>query len=131
MSRQQRELEWLTSKLPPEVRHRTSESLRKTLRFRAQAKLPPLAPSLHAGEWCRFGLLGEEAKALPLAEQRARLRAVLCEMVRTLEGCQPWLVRNWQLAMHAVRLGQLAWALKERGAQVMNELNNGLALLWG
>jgi hypothetical protein len=40
------------------------------------------------------------------------------------------LVRNYYLAMHSARLGQLAWKLESRAVNGLEEIRSGLIPLW-
>ena len=127
--RLRKELAWLTWQTPAQHQAEITVNLRQTLRWRAQY-CGPLEPPKKPVERARFGLLGEALQ--PEATQTVcdGLRAELSETVRTLEERQPILERNWLLAMHSVRLGQLCAELEQRGLNALEEIRGGLGRLW-
>ncbi len=124
------EYAWLTWQMPAHLRAAVIFNLRQTFEWRAQYCKPLDAPKT-APEYKRFGLLGEQLVPKGGVTVRQALRAELRESVRLLEGEQPRLERNWRLAMHSVRLGQLCAELAQRGLDVLEEIRGGLMLLWG
>ena len=123
------EYAWLTWQMPPVMRADVVFNLRQTFDWRAQYCQPLKQPKTpHA--YTRFGLLGEALVPPGGVTVRKHLRAELRETVRTLEGEQPRLERNWMLAMHSVRLGQLCAELEQRGLDALEEVRCGLAVLW-
>jgi hypothetical protein len=128
--RLRKELAWLTWQMPATLRAATVENLLQTLRWRAQY-CEPLRPPEQAVERARFGLLGELLCPEATPTVCDKLYAEVREMVRTLEERQPVLERNWLLAMHSVRLGQLCAELEQRfEIDVLEKLRSGLEKLW-
>ncbi len=123
------EYAWLTGQMPAHLRSAVIFNLRQTFDWRAQYCKPLDAPKTAPG-YTRFGLLGEQLVPKGGVTVRRALRAELRESVRLLEGEQPRLERNWRLAMHSVRLGQLCAELEQRGLDVLEEIRCGLMLLW-
>jgi hypothetical protein len=115
--------------MPAHLRAAVIFNLRQTFDWRAQYGKPLAAPKT-APAYTRFGLLGEQLVPKGGLTVRRALRAELRESVRTLEGEQPRLERNWLLAMHSARLGQLCAELEQRGLDVLEEIRSGLMLLW-
>lgn len=54
----------------------------------------------------------------------------LREILWTLETVSLRLVRNYYLAMHSARLGQLAGELESRAVNALEEIRSGLIPLW-
>jgi hypothetical protein len=123
------EYAWLTWQMPAHLRSAVIFNLRQTFDWRAQYCKPLDAPKT-APEYTRFGLVGEQLVPKGGLTVRKALRAELRESVRVLEGEQPRLERNWLLAMHSTRLGQLCAELEQRGLDVLEEIRSGLAMLW-
>ncbi|HEU5199435.1 MAG TPA: hypothetical protein VFU32_07350 [Ktedonobacterales bacterium] len=124
------ELAWLTWQMPAALRAATVENLLQTLRWRA-LYCEPLSPPEEAAEYTRFGLLGELLCPEATPTVCDKLLGELREMIRTLEGWQPVLERNWLLAMHSARLGQLCAELEQRfEIDVLEKLRGGLGKLW-
>jgi hypothetical protein len=124
------ELAWLTWQMPAVLRAATVENLLQTLRWRA-LYCEPLCPPEQAVERARFGLLGELLCPEATPTVCDKLCAELRESIRTLEERQPVLERNWLLAMHSVRLGQLCAELEQRfEIDVLEKLRSGLGKLW-
>ncbi len=115
--------------MPAHLRSAVIFNLRQTFEWRAQYCQPLAAPKT-APAFTRFGLLGEQLVPKGGLTVRRALRAELRESVRLLEGEQPRLERNWRLAMHRVRLGQLCAELAQRGFDVLEAIRCGLMLLW-
>ena len=123
------EYAWLTWQMPAAWRAAVIFNLRQTAEGRAQYG-KPLSPPETAPEYTRFGLLGEQLVPKGGVTVRKALRAELRESVRMLEGEQPRLERNWRLAMHSTRLGQLCADLEQRGLDVLEEVRCALMVLW-
>jgi hypothetical protein len=123
------ELAWLTWQLPAAIRADVIFNLRQTLDWRAQ-HCKPLDPPETQPEYTRFGLVGEQLVPQGGLTVRKKLRAEVRQMLLTVEGEQPRLERNWMLAMHSIRLGQLCAELEQRGLDVLEEIRCGLAVLW-
>ncbi|HEU5198111.1 MAG TPA: hypothetical protein VFU32_00665 [Ktedonobacterales bacterium] len=120
---------WLTWQMPAPIQEQAKAALRKTLEWRTKY-CKPLDPPETPPDYTRFGLVGEQLTPKGGITVRKTLRAELREMVRTLEGAQSRTERNWLLAMHSIRLGQLCAELEHRGIDVLEEVRNGLAMLW-
>ena len=104
-------------------------NLRQTFDWRARQCKPLKAPKT-PHTYTRFGLMGEQLTPKGWLTMRKKLRAELRESVRVVEGEQPRLERNWLLAMHSVRLGQLCAELEQRGLDALEEVRSGLEVLW-
>lgn len=133
--RQRRELEWVACLLPRDLRAEVARCLRCTLVFRAEER----AGARGAGDVSseaknpartRFGPHGEALWPEPFEDLRKKLRTELEAILYTLESEQPRLVRNWMLAMHAARLGQLWWELADRQQDALEEVRESLIPLW-
>ena len=127
--RRDREFAWLTWQLPERLREDTRRNLGGTLDWRAE-QCPLLKPPRTPAEYTRFGLEGEQLVPIGAMTLCKRLRAELRESIRTLESIQSRTERNQRLAMHSVRLGQLCAELEQRGLDTLEEVRNGLAVLW-
>ena len=128
--RLRKELAWLTWQMPAGLREAAVENLRQTLRWRA-LYCEPLRPAEKVVERARFGLLGERLCPEATPTVCDTLFAELREIIRTLEEHQPILERNWLLAMHSVRLGQLCAELEQRfEMDVLEKLRSGLSKVW-
>jgi hypothetical protein len=123
------ELAWLTWQLSAAMRARVIFNLRQTLEWRAQY-CQPLAEPETPHDYTRFGLLGEQLWPRGVDNVYTALDAELREIIRTVEGAQPHLERNWRLAMHSARLGQLCAELEQRGLDALERLRSGLVRLW-
>ena len=123
------ELAWLTWQMPDALRDDTLFNLRQTLNWRAQYCQPLEKPDKPVGQ-TRFGALGEELWPQDTPSVRDTLRAELRETLRTVEATQPRLERNRLLAMHSARLGQLSCELEQRGLETLEEIRDGLEVLW-
>jgi hypothetical protein len=79
----------------------------------------------------RFGRVGELLRPQPAAEDRRLLREEVKEMLRTLEADLSRPARNWRLAMHCARVGQLYAELERRRRELapLEELHQALAAL--
>ena len=128
--RQRRELEWVTCLLPNNLRAEVARCLRCTLVFRAEEGEGRVSSEAKTPGRTRFGPQGEALWPEPFDDLRKKLRTELEAMLYTLESQQPRLVRNWMLAMHAARLGQLWWELANRQLDALEEVREGLILLW-
>ena len=127
------ELEVLVSQLPPAYRAEALDGLRCTLDFRARSEEPPRRPEdapLDQVERSRFGLLGERLQGDTSDDLLKMQRAELREILWTLETVSLRLVRNYHLAMHSARLGQLAGELERRAVNVLEEIRSSLIPLW-
>ena len=128
------ELEVLVSQLSPVYRAQALDGLRCTLEFRARSEEPPRRPEdapLDEVERSRFGLFGEHLQGSASDDLIKKLCAELRESLWTLETVSLRLVRNYYLAMHCVRLGQLAWELeRDSASDVLEEIRSGLMNLW-
>jgi hypothetical protein len=127
------ELAVLVSQLPPAYRASALDGLRRTLDFRARSEEPPKRPKdapLDKVERTRFGLLGERLQDSIPDDLRKTLRVELREILWTLETVSLRLVRNYYLAMHSARLGQLAGELEGRAGNALEEIRSGLLPLW-
>ncbi|HEU5199374.1 MAG TPA: hypothetical protein VFU32_07040 [Ktedonobacterales bacterium] len=123
------EYAWLTWQMPPAMRADVIFNLRQTIDWRTQYCKPLDAPKT-PHDYTRFGLMGEQLVPAGGVTVRKKLRAELRETVRVMEGEQPRLERNWMLAMHSARLGQLCAELEQRGLDVLEEVRCGLSVLW-
>ena len=123
------EAAWLTWQMPLGMQEHAKEALRLTLDWRAQYCKPLDAPKT-PHDYTRFGLVGEHLTPKGAITVRKTLRAELREMVRALEASQSRTERNWLLAMHSIRLGQLCAELEGRAIDALEEVRNGLAMLW-
>ena len=128
--RQRRELEWVTCLLPNNLRAEVARCLRCTLVFRAEEGEGRVSSEAKTPGRTRFGPQGEALWPEPFDDLRKKLHTELEAMLYTLESQQPRLVRNWMLAMHAARLGQLWWELANRQLAALEEVREGLILLW-
>jgi hypothetical protein len=128
--RQRRELEWVACLLPKDLRAEVARCLRCTLDFRAKEGQGDVDKEAKNPARTRFGPHGEALWPEPFEELRQKLRKELEAILYTLESQQPRLVRNWMLAMHAARLGQLWWELACRQQDALEEVREGLILLW-
>jgi hypothetical protein len=115
--------------MPAHIQKHAQEALRLTLGWRAQYCKPLDAPET-PHNYTRFGVLGEQLVPKGAITVRKMLRAELRELVRALEASQSRTERNWLLAMHSARLGQLCAELAQRGIDTLEEVRNGLAYLW-
>ncbi len=124
-----KEVPWLTSQLSDACRKQAASELRDLLAWRALGSRP-LAPPKQPAAYTRFGLRGEQL--CPYTEQAVceQVCAELRESVRTVEGPLSWSERNWKLAMHSARLGQLCADLERRGFDALAVLRAGLDPLW-
>jgi hypothetical protein len=79
----------------------------------------------------RFGLVGEALRPQPSQAIRGLLREETREMLRTLEADLSRPERNWRLAMHCARVGQLyaELARKQRRLVPLEELHQALEAL--
>ena len=116
--------------MPTRMQAQAIDALRCTLDWRAE-QCPPLDAPKKPPEYTRFGVQGEQLTPIGAITLCKRLRAELRQMVRTVEGSQPRLERNWLLAMHSARLGQLCAELEQRGLDTLEEVREGLTVLWG
>jgi hypothetical protein len=123
------ELAWLTWQTPTHQQQAIILNLRQTLDWRAQYCQPLNAPKT-APDYTRFGLMGEQLWPRGVDQVRDTLKAELREMIRTVEGAQSRTERNYLLAMHSVRLGQLYAELEERDLDALEEVRSGLNHLW-
>ena len=125
-----KELAWLTWQMPAALREATVDNLRQTLRWRAQY-CGPLCPPDTPAEYTRFGLLGERLCPEATPTVCDTLNDELREITRTLEERQSRTERNWLLAMHSARLGQLCAELEQRfEIDVLEKVRGGLMKLW-
>jgi hypothetical protein len=128
--RRPKELDWLTWQLSDALRKKAREGLRETLRWRARC-CETLPPPPQPVERSRFGLRGEALVPESTPTVRAALYSELRETVRTVEAPLSWSERNFRLAMHSTRLGQLCRELEQRGADdVLEIIRAGLVPLW-
>lgn len=105
-------------------------ALRETLVWRAQHCLPLDAPETPP-EYTRFGLEGEQLPPRDAPSLCQVVRAEVRQVVRVVEGRQSRTERNWRLAMHSIRLGQLCAELEQRGQDVLEAVRGGLRALRG
>ena len=129
MSPEQRrplEAAWLTCQLSSSIQEQAKEALRLTLDWRAQYCKPLDAPKT-PHDYTRFGLVGEQLVPKGGITVRKLTRAELREMLRALEASQSRTERNWLLALHSIRLGQLCAELAHRGIDALEEIRSGLA----
>ena len=130
LARREWELDTLVNGLPAAARPEAAWLFWETLRFRARWCWPLSAPK-EPEEHTRFGTLGEQLRDLAFTALRKQLRNELAATLRILESDQSRTERNWLLAMHRARLGQLYWTLgRWRDVDPLEELRNGLAVLW-
>jgi hypothetical protein len=128
--RRPKELAWLTWQLAETLREPTTTGLRQTLRWRARSGAP-LPPAQRPIERSRFGLGGEHLALSATPTVCDLLFSELREITRTLEASLSWSERNYRLAMHSTRLGQLCRELEARGVpNVLTLIRAGLARLW-
>lgn len=82
-------------------------------------------------ERARFGRCGEQLRSQPSGEVQRLLCEETKEMVRTLEADLSRTMRNWRLAMHCARIGQLyaELARQERRLSPLEKLHRALAAL--
>jgi hypothetical protein len=123
------EFAWLTWQMPAHMQEQAQAALRQTFDWRAKYCQPLDAPETPP-DYTRFGLVGEQLVPKGAITVRKTMRAELREVVRTVEGNQSRTERNRLLAMHSIRLGQLCAELEHRGIDVLEEVRNGLAVLW-
>ena len=128
-ARLRKELAWLTWQTPAQHQTEIIVNLRQTLDWRAQY-CGPLEPPKKPVERARFGLMGEALQPEMTQTVCDGLGDELCETVRTMEGSQPILERNWLLAMHSIRLGQLCAELEQRGLDSLEQIRSRLGRLW-
>ncbi len=134
-SSQEWRLVLLAAHLPEAAQIELIDGLRRALRVR---QLDPQARQ----EWsfqtpeaqverARFGRAGEHLRPLPSSELRRLLRDEVKEMVRTLEADLSRTMRNWRLAMHCARVGQLYAELARRRRELapLEELHQALGAL--
>ncbi len=128
------ELQVLVAKAPPEVRDALLDNLRQTMDHRALSihlPAPRRQDELDQIERERFGLLGERLQDRPLGELLGKVDTELREIAWTLETERWRLVRNWQVAMHSARLGQLLWELsRQPDIDVLEAARDLLIWLW-
>ena len=128
--RLRKELAWLTWQMPADLREAAVDNLRQTLHWRA-LYCGPLDPPEEPVEYTRFGLLGEWLCPEATPTVCHTLDDELREIIRTLEGSQSRTERNWLLAMHSVRLGQLCAELEQRfEIDVLEKIRGGLEKVW-
>jgi hypothetical protein len=128
------ELEVLVAAVPPEIRSDLLDNLRQTLEHRAASIHPPdprRQDALDQIERERFGLLGERLWDHSEEELLGLVDTELREIAWTLETERWRLPRNWQLAMHSARLGQLLRELRCRPEiDLIEALRDLIIWLW-
>ena len=129
--RLRRMLEWVVSALPEDQRTAVFAAFLETLRFRAALEQRCSLESEQPVGRERFGPRGETL----IPEGTMRVRAWLDEEVReTLHTCERRLSRtrrNYYLAMHSARLGQLWAELECRfDIEVLEEVRHALGRRW-
>jgi hypothetical protein len=133
-SSQEWRLVLLAAHLPEAAQIELIDGLRRALSYRQHVPGAREAWAFQTPEAqverSRFGRLGEQLCPQPSPEVRRLLRAEVKEMVRTLEADLSRPARNWRLAMHCARVGQLyAELARRRELAPLEELHQALAAL--
>ncbi|HEY7356980.1 MAG TPA: hypothetical protein VH590_10960 [Ktedonobacterales bacterium] len=125
----------LAAHLPEAARLELIDGLRAALRLRRHVPEARQRVSFQMSaaetERTRFGCCGEQLCPQPSPAVRRLLREEVQAMLRTLEADLSRPVRNWRLAMHCARLGQLYAELARRRRELvpLEELHQALSAL--